>query len=148
MHSRKRDMKAQAQQEGVRLIKTGLVLTGLAAAAVVAVSAVSLVTVPLRSATGVVERTLDSGNVLRTYELFHDRHTAFDARVRQIMDSDRNMASERDPVERNRIRAELAAQKQSCRDIAAAYNADAAKTNRSIFQGRDLPERLDINRCN
>lgn len=111
------------------------------------VPVVSIVTQPLRSAAGVTSRTFDSGNMIRTYELFHDRHQGYLARLRQIADTERMLAAESSGDERFRLRVELGAQRQSCRDLASAYNADAAKTNRVIFQGREAPESLSLERC-
>ncbi len=122
-------------------------LLGIGLVAVVGVSAVQLATAPMRSATGVVERTLDPNNVIATYERFHDRWKGYEARLRQIAETERNINAETDPRERQRLRVDLGAQRQSCREIAAGYNADAAKTNRSIFQGREAPATLDMERC-
>lgn len=116
-------------------------------ALVVGISAVSIVTSPFRTAAGVVERTMDPNNVIATYERFHDRWRGYEARINQIRVTNRVMQEETNPSERNRLRIELFAQQQSCRDIVAGYNSDATKTNRSIFQGREAPEMLDPSRC-
>lgn len=114
---------------------------------VAVVPVISIVTQPVRSAAGVASRTFDSGNMIRTYELFHDRHQGYQARLRQIADTERMLAAETDNGERVRLRVELAAQRMSCREIASAYNADAAKTNREIFRGREAPVELEMGRC-
>lgn len=114
---------------------------------IVASTTISMVTSPLRTTSGVVERTMDSANVLNTYERFHDTWKAFDARVAQLNSTKRLLSSETDQSEIRRFRIELEAQKQSCRELAAKYNADAAKTNRVIFQGREAPSTLNQNLC-
>lgn len=122
-----------------------------AAGALVALSAlgvlVGAVTLPGRSALGVAERTLDSGNVLRSYERFHDLRRAFEARASQARETQALLDGERDAAERGRLGIEARSQRQSCREIAAAYNADAAKLNRAIFRDAALPERLDESAC-
>jgi hypothetical protein len=113
----------------------------------IAAMAYNVATRPLRTASGLMDRTLNSRNVEATYELFHDRYRGFQSRLAQIESSKGQLASETDNVERNRIRIELNAQRQSCRDIVSAYNADATKTNRSIFQGTTLPSTLSLEAC-
>lgn len=94
------------------------------------------------TATGVVNRTLDPDNVLATYERFHDRWKAFEARKGQI-------ASYQVVVDTGDTTAliEQQAMRQSCRELAASYNADSAKTNRSIFKGRSAPSTLNLEEC-
>jgi hypothetical protein len=57
-------------------------------------------------------------------------------------------AASGDKTEATRVLIELEAMRQSCRDIAARYNADAAKINRSIFMGNGVPPALDDTACN
>lgn len=108
---------------------------------------VRVLTMPIRSATGVAERTLDPDNVIATYERFHDRWKGFKARKAQVQETASLWRSETDAAERGRLGIEMRAQRQSCRDIAAGYNADAAKTNRDIFRGREAPATLDAVEC-
>lgn len=129
------------------LMKMALIGMGAAVAVGVAVPMISMVTSPFRTASGVIERTMNPDNVLRTYELFHDRWTGFEARIRQIQETQGHLINETNQAERSRLRVDMSAQRQSCREIAAAYNADATKTNRSIFQGREAPASLDMGRC-
>jgi hypothetical protein len=126
-----------------------MALIGVAAVAAISVGAsvLSIATAPLRSASGVVNRTLDADNVIRTYELFHDRYNGFESRKRQIAETQAILNGETDQREKQRLRIDLGAQRQSCRDIAAAYNSDATKTNRSIFKGREAPEQLNMADC-
>jgi ABC-type bacteriocin/lantibiotic exporter with double-glycine peptidase domain len=129
------------------VLKYGAIAIGGALALVVSVSTIQLVTSPLRTAGGIVDRTLDPANVLGTYERFHDTWKAFDSRLAQINSTKKILDQETDQGERRRLRMEMAAQQQSCRDIAAKYNADAAKTNRSIFMGREAPTELNNSKC-
>lgn len=93
----------------------------------------SVITAPSR----VISRTLETDNIIGTYERFHDRWQAYNSRLAQITAHEVFVTEETDTSERSRLRMELAAMRQSCRDLAATYNADSIKTNRSIFKGRD-----------
>jgi len=96
----------------------------------------------------VIERTMQPDNIINTYEWFHDANANYKARVAQIAAKKRDVsAPDNDSAERFRLRTELGAMQQSCRDIAQRYNANAMKTNRSIFMGREAPETLNPTAC-
>jgi hypothetical protein len=107
----------------------------------------NVATQPLRTAGGVINRTFDADNVIAKYEWFHDAHGQYQARVNQIVSTRQMYIEEKDVAERSRLRIELSAQRQSCRDIVTRYNANATKTNVSIFQGREAPSSLNIQTC-
>jgi hypothetical protein len=107
----------------------------------------NVATQPLRTAGGVINRTFDADNVIAKYEWFHDAHGQYQARVNQIVSTRQMYTEEKDIAERSRLRIELSAQRQSCRDIVTRYNANATKTNVSIFQGREAPSSLNIQTC-
>jgi len=90
----------------------------------------------------VIQRTLQTDNILQNYELFFDLNGQFDARTAQIRTQQEYLAAETDPDEKRRLRMELAAMQQSCREIAAQYNANSQKQNRDLFKARNLPETL------
>lgn len=94
----------------------------------------------------VVSKTLETGNVIASYERFRDLNAVFTARVAQVRQEKTFLEAETDPVERRRLRVEMAAVQQSCRDIAARYAADASKMNRAIFRA-DAPESLNPTLC-
>lgn len=95
----------------------------------------------------VVGKTLQTNNILTNYELFHDESKQFDARTAQIGEHRGFLATETDPAERTRLRMEMAAQQQSCRELVADYNANSLKLNRQLFKDRGLPPVLDAARC-
>lgn len=103
----------------------------------------SVLTAPSR----VVQRTLQTDNILSNYEFFHDANQRFASRVHQINQSADFLAKEGDLEERGRLRMELAAQQQSCRELVADYNANSLKINRSLFKDRGLPWNLDATQC-
>lgn len=108
----------------------------------------NMATAPMRAVSGVVNKTLDPNNVIAKYEWFHDSYGVFKSRVNQIKVSKSDMeTSKGDSGEMARLRVELRAQQQSCRALAEQYNANATKTNQSIFMGREAPERLNPALC-
>jgi hypothetical protein len=96
----------------------------------------------------VISKTLDTDNIIHNYEWFHDAHGQYKTRVAQLSSHrEAYLATAGDQAERNRLRVEVFAVQQSCRDLANRYNANATKTNRSIFMGREAPESLDASKC-
>lgn len=112
----------------------------------IAGAAIKTVMAPINAASGVVSRTLDPDNIINRYEWYHDAYGVYKSRVNQIQVSKADLAAS-DPAERNRVRIELRAQQQNCRQLAEQYNANATKTNQSIFMGRTAPRRLDSAEC-
>lgn len=99
------------------------------------------------SAKGVIDKTLDSSNVIHKYEWFHDVNANRDSRLNQIKAHLSILSDETDKKERSRLSMELAAMQQSCRDLSTRYNANSEKVNVSIFKGSTLPATLNINDC-
>jgi hypothetical protein len=103
----------------------------------------SIATAPAR----VVEKTLGTDNIIASYEWFYDTNAQFEARLAQIKGHVGLLSSEKDAQERTRLNIELAAMRQSCRDMAAKYNGNSQKANKSLFKSRGLPEALALNAC-
>lgn len=96
----------------------------------------------------VVTKTLQTDNIIASYEFFHDANNQFIARVGQVKAFKKISADPTtDSMEKNRLRIELAAIQQSCRDLAGKYNSNSAKVNKSIFRGGSAPETLNIAEC-
>lgn len=129
--------------------KTLYILGGIAALLVlpVACSAYSVYSSVTSAPARVINKTLQTDNILANYELFHDESKQFEARVAQLTEHRGYMAAETDPAERSRLRMEYGAQQQSCRELAADYNANSLKLNRQLFKDRGLPPVLDATRC-
>lgn len=121
----------------------GAVLIGLGVAFSWMNSAAKVATAPAR----VISKTLETDNIISNYEFFHDAWNSIQARVNQKNSHKGFLALENDPAEKTRLRIELAAIQQSCRDLVAKYNANATKTNRSIFMGREAPAAIDPSSC-
>lgn len=105
--------------------------------------AIALLTAPMN----VVRETLRTDNIINNYEWFHDASQQFTARTRQVAERQTWLAGEGEAGEKNRLRIELGAISQSCRELVARYNANAMKSNRSLFMGRNVPTNLDAGLC-
>lgn len=95
----------------------------------------------------ILSKTLDADNVIQNYEWFHDANGNFMARSAQVRQFKQLGAQETDAQEKGRLRIEMAAIQQSCRELARRYNANATKVNRSIFRGQSAPEMLNAGEC-
>ena len=95
----------------------------------------------------IITDTLDADNVVRNYEWFHDVNASYRAKLGQIATHKTILAETTDQKETARLRIELAAMQQTCRELVTRYNANATKTNRSIFMGREAPPSLEIETC-
>ncbi|CCG43370.1 hypothetical protein [Magnetospirillum molischianum] len=126
----------------------GLVgISTFALVAKLALAPLNMAHTAVNSATGVVNKTLDPNNVIVKYEWFHDANAQYQSRLNQIHGHKALIAGETDKGELQRLRIELAAMQQSCRDLAFRYNANATKTNVGLFQGETLPRLLDATTC-
>jgi hypothetical protein len=104
----------------------------------------SVTTAPSR----VINRTLQTTNIIQNYEWFFDTNAQFKTRLQQVRDQEAAMADETDKAERERLRIELNTIRYSCRDLANTYNANSEKQNRALFKSRGLPATLDQEECN
>lgn len=103
----------------------------------------SLLSQPAR----VISKTFDADNIINNYEWYHDANNQVIARVAQIKGHKGIIADNTDNGEKARLRIELSAIQQSCRDLAGRYNSNATKVNRSIFMGKTAPASLDPSIC-
>jgi hypothetical protein len=117
-------------------------IAGLIVVIVYVATAGSIATAPGR----VISKTLETDNIIHSYEWFYDVHAAYLSRVGQIREFKKLDRAE-DAAEAARERVELSAIRQTCRDLATKYNADSQKMNKSIFRGWSLPEALDMGTC-
>jgi hypothetical protein len=123
------------------LIVGGLIALPLAFGAYSTFSSVA--TAPSR----VINKTLQTDNIIFNYERFFDVNASFTSRSAQVKQYKEFLATETDPSEKIRLRTEMAAMQQSCRELATKYNADSQKMNRSVFKDSDLPYTLNIAEC-
>lgn len=129
-----------------RMFKWGAIAIALCVALFMLGRVLGLFGTVANTATGVISRTLDPDNVIATYEGFHDRWKAFGARKEQIR-SYQVVIDSSTGASKTTALVEQQAMMQSCRDIAARYNADSAKINRNIFKGKSAPAELNSGEC-
>ena len=95
----------------------------------------------------VLNKTLETENVITQYEFYYDTFTSYQSRSKQIAEFVDRIRDEEDKVEARFLRTELSGQRQSCRDMVAKYNSNSQKLTTKLFKGWDLPQRLDLNTC-
>jgi hypothetical protein len=95
----------------------------------------------------VIQRTLETDNIITNYEWFHQANGTFQTRTRQVAQFKGFLSSETNDAEKRRLRIEMAAVQQACRDLAQTYNARSTMTNRAIFRGQTAPVELDAQLC-
>jgi hypothetical protein len=95
----------------------------------------------------VVNKTLGTDNIITSYEWFFDTHAQYQARVSQVKAHAAILKAEPDSKERARLNIELGAMRQSCRDLATKYNANADKANKAIFKTDATPPSINTSTC-
>lgn len=95
----------------------------------------------------VVQKTLQTDNIIGSYAAFFNRKAAYDARLSQIEGHKVVISATQDPAELSRLRMELGAMRQSCRESALAYNADTLRADKALFQSNNLPASLSETAC-
>lgn len=95
----------------------------------------------------VLNKTLDTDNVITQYEFYYDVHEGYLARVGQIREFSGRVAQETDATERRFLNTELSGQRASCRTLVAKYNANSQKLTTKHFKGWALPHRLVLQTC-
>lgn len=125
------------------LLLSGIaILGGLVVAANVVGTLTSVATAPGR----VISKTLETDNIIASYEWFLDANGQIQARIAQVKGHKAILSDTTDASEKSRLRIELAAIQQSCRDLSNRYNANASKINKAIFRA-DAPESVDARLC-
>lgn len=107
------------------------------------------------SATGVVDKTLDSNNVIYNYEYFKQGKQDIDAMSAKIVDArqaatsfdsqfkTRHEMDREDKQESERLHAIVLGLEQERQNQVATYNARAQMANRNIFRTNDLPNHIE-----
>jgi len=95
----------------------------------------------------IISKTLETDNIIHNYEWFYDVNASYEARFEQVKQFKTFFNEETDKSERSRLRIEMSAMQQTCRELAKKYNANSEKMNRSIFKGWSLPEALSSSAC-
>lgn len=112
-----------------------------------AASALGTIGYVLSTGGRLISKTLDTNNIIQSYEWFHDVNGNVQARVAQIKNFKTLVGQAvNDPAEGSRLRIELSAIQQSCRDMTTKYNAQSGKVNKTIFKN-GVPDRLEPSIC-
>ncbi len=120
------------------------ILVGLIMGASLLNTALTVATAPGR----VLVKTLDTNNIIQSYEWFYDVNASYRAKVGQISQFKEFLNEEEDKAEKRKLRIESAAIQQVCRNLVEKYNANSTKMNKSIFKGWSLPVALNQSTCN
>lgn len=103
----------------------------------------NILTAPSR----VINKTLETENIIESYEWFYDVNAGFEARSAQVAEFVTLQSEATSDGDKSKLRTELSAMRQSCRQLATKYNANSEKMNKSIFKGWSLPATLSIQTC-
>lgn len=143
------------ERPGRTAFKFGSVLVLAAIGISLVGSGVWFLTLPMRTATGVIERTANPDNVIANYEWFKRQVQdvkAIDKRIvatNTAMDAFMQSAGARetwkfeDRQEYNRLNALSIGLQGQRADMVAEYNARTQMANRDIFRTGELPEQLN-----
>lgn len=107
------------------------------------------------STTGVIDKTLDSDNVIFNYEWFHRQYGDYLAMKPKLANANFQLKafedtagphsgwSFEDKQEHARLSSIVLGLQNQLAELTQTYNAHAAMSNRSIFIGTDLPNHID-----
>lgn len=122
-------------------------VAAIAAGALIAIPAVFTISNVLSAPGRVLNKTIETNNIIFNYELFFDLNSNFDSRVSQVNQYKLLLSNETDKQEKINLRTELAGMQQSCRELANKYNTDSQKLNVGLFKDRNLPYTLNATLC-
>jgi len=95
----------------------------------------------------VISKTMQTANIIQSYEWFYDINASYQAKTGQIRQFKEFYSSETDKKEKSRLRIDMAAIQQMCRNLTEKYNANSQKMNKSVFKGWSLPDLLNQSTC-
>ena len=101
----------------------------------------------LNKPAALVAKATDTTKMLQNYEWFYEAANQYSARVGQIKSFKDILEQETDKAERARLRVDLAGMQQSCRDLAAKYEAQSGKIHVGYLKSNSLPESLNAKEC-
>lgn len=138
-----RFVKSPVKTLFIAVILLGAIGFGISIVGGVFSTASSVISAPGR----VIQETMKTDNIIESYEWFYDVNAAFTARSGQVTQFKSLLREEEDKGEKRRLRIEMAAMQQSCRELTTKYNANSEKMNKSIFKGWSLPDILNTGEC-
>jgi hypothetical protein len=94
-----------------------------------------------------VAKATDTTKMLQNYEWFYEASNNFTSRSAQVRQFKTLLVGEPDRAEQSRLRIDLAAVQQSCRELAAKYEAQTGKIHVGYLKSKSLPESLNEKEC-
>lgn len=119
-----------------------------------------MLTKPVTTAVGVVDRVVNPDHALETYRWFHEAYQQIEAKKSQIVLS-KGALEAAAPDRKEARRVELLGLQQGCQTLVGQYNAKATRADTVIFQHPErflpgnwpgdrnpLPSSVDLTECN
>lgn len=101
----------------------------------------------LNKPAALVSKATDTTKMLQNYEWFYEASNNFVARSAQVATFKTMLLEETDKGEKARLRVDLAGVQQSCRELAAKYEAQTGKIHVGYLKSKSLPESLNAKEC-
>lgn len=128
-------------------MKTGVKVVLCILALPAAISAYSLWSMAFTKPVALVDAATDTNKMLANYEWFHEASAAYDSKLAQIANQHSFIKSQDDKAEAGRLRVEMGAMQQSCRDLVAKYKAKTGEVHVGFLKSKSLPETLSPEGC-
>lgn len=101
----------------------------------------------LNKPAALVSKATDTTKMLQNYEWFYEAANNFNARTKQVTSYKTLLTEETDKAEKSRLRIDLSAVQQSCRELASKYEAQSGKIHVGYLKSNSLPESLNAKEC-
>lgn len=101
----------------------------------------------LNKPAALVAKATDTTKMLQNYEWFYEAANQHTARAGQIKSFKAILEQETDKAEKARLRVDLGGMQQSCRELAAKYEAQSGKIHVGYLKSNSLPESLNAKEC-
>lgn len=101
----------------------------------------------LNKPAALLDKATDTTKMLANYEWFYETSNNFNTRTTQVAALKKILMEETDKSEKSRLRVDLSAVQQSCRELAAKYEAQSGKIHVGYLKSKSLPESLNAKEC-
>ncbi|MGZ8887942.1 MAG: hypothetical protein ACXW1D_00120 [Halobacteriota archaeon] len=101
----------------------------------------------LNKPVALVSKATDTTKMLQNYEWFYEASNNFNTRKAQVASLKTVLLEEEDKAEKSRLRIDLQGVQQSCRELAAKYEAQSGKLHVGYLKSNSLPESLNAKEC-
>lgn len=136
-------------------VKYGIIVLAAVSGFSIMASGLGLLTLPFTSGIKIIEKTLDSDNIINNYEWFKQQYADVQAIDKKIVAAETAVASFKaeagdrstwtfeDKQESSRLGSVLLGLQNQRASMVAEYNARSQMANRNLFKTNDLPETLN-----